>query len=199
MANGIEEFKRLLTEFRGLSVWAVGGGVAVPFVAAMTDLSPPWPPAIVPVTAVIELLSLVLVFQFLRTSKRRLINWILSVSVALFVTTGLIYLLGLSLYTYEVPTTKERFVKGYECTSEAKAIFGEHCPDLGLDELRTAEYEADRLWTRKSIAFTRSIIVFVWLLVFAELSFALGSFLVYQMRAKRRATSGPARTGVRIG
>ncbi len=182
--TGLNDFKLLLKEFRGLSIWAVGSGLAVPFVAAMADFSPPWPPGIVPVTAVIELMTLVIVFQHFKNTAKRIVNRVLVISSILFVVTGLPYLFGLSLYTYQVPVTKQRLVKGYECTRDAKAVFKELCPDLGLDELQTAEYQAERLWTLKSISLIRIALVFAWSLTFAALSSALGVFLVYQMRSK---------------
>src|SRR5689334_20104803 len=57
--DALSDFKALLHDFRGVSLWAVGGGLAVPFAAALADLAPPWPPGIVGVTAVVELLTLV--------------------------------------------------------------------------------------------------------------------------------------------
>jgi hypothetical protein len=108
--------------------------------------------------------------------------------------TGVVYLGAVSYFTYEVPTTKERFVKGYECTADAHLVFKERCPDLGLDELRTAEYEAERLWTRKSIAVTRTSLALLWAVVFVALSFAVGSFLCYQMRTRRVKKPRPAQT-----
>jgi ABC-type xylose transport system permease subunit len=193
MASGLDDFKLLLKEFRGVSVWAVGGSLVVPFAASLADLSPPWPPGIVPVTAVVELLALALVFQFYKTSRRQVINRVLLLSVAVFALTSIVYLGAVSYFTYQVPTTKERFVKGYECTGDAQLVFKSRCPDLGLDELKTAEYEAERLWTRKSIAVARTSLALLWSLVFVALSFALGSFLCYQMRTKRRVKAGPAR------
>jgi membrane protein implicated in regulation of membrane protease activity len=74
MASGLAGFKDLLKEFRGLSAWAVGAGVAVPFAAALASLSPPWPPGVVIVTAIVELVALVLVYQFLKSARRRTIN-----------------------------------------------------------------------------------------------------------------------------
>jgi hypothetical protein len=194
MASGLQDFKLLLKEFRGVSVWAVGGSLVVPFAASLADLSPPWPPGIVPVTAVVELLALVLVFQFYKTSRRQVINRVLLLSVAVFALTSVVYLGAVSYFTYQVPTTKERFVKGYECTPHAQLVFKNLCPDLGLDELRSAEYEAERLWTRKSIAVTRTSLALIWSADFVALSFALGSFLCYQMRTKKRAKAGPARS-----
>lgn len=191
MQSGLVGFKELLEEFKGLSVWAVGGSVAVPFAAALASLSPPWPRAIVLVTAVAELVALIYVYQFLKSLKRKNINRIIAVSGLLLVLFGVVYLAGVSLYTYEVPTTKQRFVKGYVCTVDASAVFKEKCPDLGMDELKTAEYDADRLWTARSIAATRLALVGLWLAAFVALSVLVGSFLVYQLQVssnpKRRA------------
>ena len=112
MQPGLVGFKELLKEFRGLSVWAVGGSVAVPFAAALASLSPPWPPAIVLVTAIAELVALIYVYQFLKSARRKSVNRILAISGLLLFLFGAAYLAAVSLYTYEVPTTKQRFVKG---------------------------------------------------------------------------------------
>jgi hypothetical protein len=178
---GLLGFKELLKEFRGLSLWAVGGSVAVPFAASLAALSPPWPPSIVLVTAVAELVALIYVYQFLKKARRRTINRILSVSGLLLALLGATYLVAVSLYTYEVPPNRERFVKGYQCTVDAEVVFPGKCPDLGLDELKTAEYDADRLWTARSIAITRLTIVALWLGCFTALSVLVGTFLVHQM------------------
>src|SRR5262249_42069341 len=100
MDSGLAGFKDLLKEFRGLSAWTVGAGVAVPFAAALASLAPPWPPGVVLVTAVVELVALVFVYQFLKLARRRTINWVLSISAAVLVPAGIAYLVGLSLYTY---------------------------------------------------------------------------------------------------
>ncbi len=192
MARGIDDFKRLLEEFRGLSTWSVGGAVAVPFAAALVDLSPPWPKGAVLVTAIVELLVLALVFQFLRNARKSLINWTMVASLLVLAVVSPIYLLQLSLYTYEVPTTKERFVKGYECTTDAKQNYPDLCPDLGLDELRDSEYKAELLWTRQSVATVRVRLMMLWAAAFVALSAALGSFLVYQLRHKKKPKRRPA-------
>ena len=198
MQSGLVGFKELLKEFRGLSIWAVGGSVAVPFAAALVSLSPPWPPAIILVTAIAELVALIYVYQFLKSGRRKSINRILAASGLMLALLGAVYLTAMSLYTFQVPTTKQRFVKGYECTPEASAVFKGKCPDLGLDELKTAEYNADRLWTARSIAATRMAIVALWLASFLALSVLVGSFLVYQMQvppAKRKVTVSTSSAG----
>lgn len=195
MQPGLVGFKELLQEFRGLSLWAVGGSVAVPFAAALASLSPPWPPAIVLVTAVAELVALIYVYQFLKRSKRQTINKIIAASGLALVILAAVYLAGVSLYTYEVPTTKERFVKGYVCTSEAAAVFKEKCPDLGIDQLKTAEYDAERLWTARSITVIRLAIVGLWLATFVALTVLVGGFLVFQLQVpgvRSKAAKGAA-------
>lgn len=191
MESGLAGFKDLLKEFRGLSVWAVGAGVAVPFAAALASLSPPWPPGVVMVTAIVELVALVFVYQFLKSARRRTINWVLSVSAVVLAIVGITYLVALSLYTYETPMTKERWVKGFDCTRDARAVFKDKCPDLGLDELKSAEYEAERLWTARSVAIVRTSLVALWALAFMALSVLLGSFIVYQSRGGK--TTKPPR------
>lgn len=192
MRPGLVGFKELLHEFKGLSLWAVGGSMAVPFAAALTSLSPPWPRSIVLVTAIAELVALIYVYQFLKSAKRKVINKIVTVSGLFLIVFGAVYLAAVSLCTYEVPTTKERFVKGYVCTPDAIAVFKDKCPNLGLDELKTAEYDADRLWTERSIAITRLAVVGLWLGTFVALSVLVGSFLVYQMDVATFKRKSPA-------
>jgi hypothetical protein len=198
MQPGLVGFKDLLKEFRGLSLWAVGGSIAVPFAAALAALSPPWPPSIVLVTAVAELVALIYVYQFIKQARRKSIDRILAISGLLLIVFGAAYLAAVSIYTYETPTTKERFVKGYQCTPDAAAVFKNKCPDLGLDELKTAEYDADRLWSERSIAVVRLTLVALWLASFSALSVLIGSFLVYQMTErglKRRMSASRTTPG----
>lgn len=184
-STGIDDFKLILKEFRWLSIWSVGGAT-VPFAAALTELSPPWPSGIVLVTSIIELITIAVSFQFFKEARRVTVNTILLISLICFAGVGIAYLWNLSIYTYQIPTTNERFVKGNICTPDALDLFGTRCPDLGLDELRQAEYEAERLWTKKSIATIRIILVFLWAMTFLFLSLLLGTFLVYQTAQKGR-------------
>ena len=187
MSTGLAGFKDLLREFRGLSAWAVGAGVAVPFAAALADFAPPWPKGVVFSTAICELVALVLVYQFLRASPKKIINRTLAISATLLAIAGLAYLALSSLYVFEIPTTHERWVKGFECTQAAQTVFKTQCPDLGMDALRTAEYEAERLWTAQSVTLVRMALVALWSLAFTVLSTLLGAFIVYQSKVRPRA------------
>jgi uncharacterized membrane protein (GlpM family) len=132
MADGLDAFRRLLKEFRSLGLWAVGGA-AIPFVAALLSITPPWPPAgIAPLTSILVLIANVIVFQFLRTAARRKINrTIISSSLAMAVVAP-VYLVALSLFTYDVPTDGTRGVKGFACTQAVRETpgYAENCPFL---------------------------------------------------------------------
>jgi hypothetical protein len=175
-------FRRLLRGVGTLSTWAAGA--TVPFAAGFATLAPPWPPGIVPTTTIVEIVTLALVYHFLRPAsfgrtKRLLLLGALALGVL-----SLIYLYLLSLYTFVTPTTHERFVKGFECTQDALMVFGAKCPRLSMDDLASAEYEADRLWTPSSIALVRTALVATWSAIFVVLYVILGSFLVHWASAR---------------
>jgi hypothetical protein len=125
----------------------------------------------------------VFVFQFLRTASRKRINTVLIAGAVLLVGSTLVYFSLFSYFTYTTPGKKVRMVKGFVCTPMAAKVYKDACPDLGMDELNQAEYEAERLWTRSSILIARLGLTAFWLLTFLALSVILGSFLVYQLRS----------------
>jgi len=78
-------------------------------------------------------------------------------------------------------------VKGFTCTPEARLLYQDKCPYLGVDELQTAEYEADRLWTASSVAVAKVSLVGVWLSGFIAMAIFVGSLLI---RYSHRAAAG---------
>lgn len=179
MEAGLAGFKELLGEFRHLALWAAGGA-AVPFAAHLALLSPPWPQGIVIVTSIFEFMSLLFVYQFIKSARRQLVNRILMAGAAAMLFAGTGYLIADSLFTFQVPHTTERFVKGYICTADAQAVFRDRCPALDINDLATANYEAETLWTPRSIAVVRIGLIALWLTTFVALSVVIGSFIVYQ-------------------
>jgi hypothetical protein len=156
-------------------LWGLAGALALPPVAAAGSLTPPWPPAVVVLTVVSQVTSFALASQRLAVVTRGTAS---RVAVGLAIGLGVLacmYLLSVSRYTYQTPTTKERWAAGFVCTADARAVFGDKCPNLGIDELRSAEYEAERLWTRESITIVRVGLVVLWLVAFILLSAMIAS------------------------
>ncbi len=171
--------------------WAVAAVIALPFAAAYGALTPPWPPGVEIVTAMLEAVAFVLANHWLRPASRAAINRVIvATSIALAIA-SCAYMLAASVYIYQVPTTKERWVKGYACSQEAQLIYKDKCPHLGVDELRGAEYEAERLWSVQSIATVKVALVAMWLVAFISVATLIAGMLVHHAQ-QRNAAARPA-------
>ena len=188
MANGMDGFYELLGEINKLSAWVMPSATIAPLIASLVDLNPPWPNKIglTIVTALVVLLALIVVFQFLRKKRRAVIDRVLLLSLAFLVASCVAYYSGLSLFSFTTPVTHDRYIKGFDCTKDARAVFADKCPWLDLDELKQAEYEATRLWTIQSITVVRIGLLTLWAFSFAMLALALGAFISFQQRPHRQ-------------
>jgi hypothetical protein len=159
-------------------VLKVGGAIAaLPIVAAVVGLSPPWPPAIAGVSALLILVASAVVWEWVKDARRGTRRvWVLA---ALFLTlTGLVgYLLLYSLFIEPIPGTDERVIRGYTCTPEALLVHKAACPDLPREALADAEWEAVKLWTRQSVTVVRLGLAVSWLVFTAGLIATVGAIL----------------------
>jgi hypothetical protein len=179
--TGLDIFHSFLNQYRRLILIGIGSAV-VPLAAALASLTPAWPSGIAGITSVAQLLVLALVFQLLRPAGRAAVNKVMIRSIIVLCVLLPIYAVVLDLSTFTEPLSKERFTAGFECTPKAKVNYGDSCPFLGLDQIKEAEYEEQRLWTPQSVSIMKSLILTLWLACFAALSTALGSFAVFQMK-----------------
>ena len=185
--TGLDDFKRLLEEFKGLSVWAAGGSVVLPFIASFISVIPPWPAGLNVMTSIFQLVALIVVYQIYSGSKRATISRNIAALAAMLFVIILIYLVLFSMLTIYVPEAKRSIIIGYECTSNARIVFGDKCPGLGLEDLASHAYDEFELWTRSSIAVSRTALIALWFAFFFFLAALIGKFLVYQMKRKVRA------------
>jgi hypothetical protein len=169
--------------------WALAGATALPFVGALIGVSPPWPRGAAAITAVVTCVATILVFHGLREASLRAVNRITAASALALAVSASVYLVAMSLFTYQTPTTNEYWAKGFVCTPEALAIYKDKCPNLGIDELQGAEYEAERLWTSQSVTIIRVILVLLWLSAFVAIAAVIGSVLIHPARAEARQVS----------
>lgn len=180
MPSGFDKFDKVLTSFGKLSVWAVGAGSA-PFVGALASLAPPpWTKQITGITAVLDLVVLVLVFQLFVSASRKLVNRSMVLSALILAFAVFAYLFAFTRYTFLVPASATREVKGFVCTDNARLVYGEHCQDNADEILPSMEYKAELLWQKWSIDRMTLILAALWLLSFGALSAVLGLFIVFQ-------------------
>ncbi len=185
MLTSLDEFKEVLGEINGVTKTALAGISALPIITMAIDLSPPWPRGMPVVTCLIELIVLMLSFHYARRFKKSTISRVLISTSLGMVFASLIYFSLLSLFVFDTPNGT-RFVKGHECTVEAKMIFGQSCPLLPKTMIKEANYDAEILWTQLSIMEVRLAILFSWLVIFICLSGFTGCFVVHHIRRHSR-------------
>jgi hypothetical protein len=184
MKTAYDDFLDILRKFRALSVGALGVGSAVPFAAYLAKMAPPWPPGIMLVTALTELVCLIVVFQFLRTKGRKVINRAVAAFAVLLCLASLAYLIFLAVFTYVTPHTNERFVKGFVCRPEIQRFYADQCPLVSRDLLAGLQYTAENIWVDWSVALMQVVVASLWLASFVFLSSLIGSFLVFQTKVR---------------
>jgi len=187
--TGLDDFKAVLKEYSNLAIWVAGGSVALPFIASFLSIIPPWPKGLDVITAIFQLLTLILVFQTLSGSSRRKVSRnVIILFVACFVTI-LAYIVVFISFTIYVPAAKRYIVVGYSCTSDAARVYTDTCPDLGYSALAGVAFDEFRLWTKGSITLVRTGLIGIWFVFFVSLSALVGSFLVFQMSKKGRLSA----------
>lgn len=182
--TGLSEFKQLLEEFQKLSIWAAGGSVALPFIASFMSVIPPWPAGLNLMTAVFQLMVLMLVYQRYKGRSKAVFTRGITVLFVFSFLIFVVYIAAFSMFTIYVPLSDKSIVIGYECTQNAKMIYEAACPFLSLDTLAAAAYDEFLLWSKASIAIIRATLITLWFLFFICLAGLIGKFLVYQMKRR---------------
>jgi len=152
-------------------------GLAVPALAGLAAITPPWPPGVVFLSMVVVAVTIAAAFQILRARSASAMRRVFLACALVLGLASATYLMAMSFFVYQTPTTKERWAKGYTCTPEAQLIYKDKCPNLGVDELRGAEYEAERLWTASSVAVVKVSLVALWLVGLIAMAVLVGNFL----------------------
>ena len=183
--SGVDDFFGVLKSYNKVIAWTFGSAVA-PIAAGMVKLAPPWPSAIIQITAMFEVLALIFSFQLLQKKKVNTVNRIMIMSLFAFALSTIIYLVMTSMFVYIEPVSGDRFVKGFSCTPEAVQVFAGRCPFFSDENLRAAEWDAGRLWQSWSITVVRVSIVILWATMFSSLASSIGAFLVYQSGVRAR-------------
>lgn len=192
MTTGLDEFKSVLAEYRSVALWAGLSTSSVPFIAAFAGVTPPWPDGIAYMTAVVQLIGIILTLKLYSDADKRSIGRNLSILTVVILVLLLSYIFVFSQFTIFDPARNGRIVIGYECTAKVLQAYPElTCPSVGFEELRNAAFKEAELWTMLSISVVRTAIVAIWFLLFLSLAALVGQFLAFQRkRVVRRKAAG---------
>lgn len=182
--DGLDEFKKLVNDYQTVTGYVVKGAVALPLADYVTKLGPFWPNAdAVPViTALVELLTLIWVFQFWLPLNEVRLRRAFGLSVVFACVLFLSYAIFFEAYTYIPPNSSTSLYKGLCMRPEVKAVIGpQDTPDSLIHEANDNPAKVYEYW---SIILVAVIALCLWLLSFSCFVAAISSFILYQKRRK---------------
>ena len=151
------------TRVRQILVISVGSTL-VPAIGFITTLAPSWPPMIGLISTIINLTFALSVMHRPRKTDDGVAKQLRFVPIMLGLAVST-YIFLIAFFTFEIPGSRERWAKGYACTSEAVLVYQNKCPSLDIDELRAADNEATRLWTVGSVSIVRVAMGVLWIFI----------------------------------
>jgi hypothetical protein len=180
--NGISEFKAVLSDFQQLGSLALKGAIAAPLADIWLNLGPPPAKAVGGLTALIEFVAVVSVFQFWSNTGEQKLRFRMLIALGVFVVCLLSSLILLDRFTVSPGVGRDRIIEGYSLRPDIKSLVNEsYTPEQAL---RESEYDPDRVWTRGSIACLRALITVTWMATFAGFAVYLTLFIILQRRRR---------------
>jgi hypothetical protein len=192
MDTGIDEFFGVLKDVRRVAVFSAGGLIVLPVAASMGGYSPPWPDGIVMITTLMELVILIVTFQVYFNSPKSAITKVVIAAAISLLLFSLIYLLTYSVFVYAIPNNRTRIVLGCGLSRDALSLLNDRGKIAGLDDcpgefyslLKSAQYEADRVYSKLSVSLIRAALDISWLGCFGSLACVCGAFITFQRRRR---------------
>ncbi|EFF75500.1 hypothetical protein [Achromobacter piechaudii] len=193
--TGLDEFFAMLDGVRKVALSAAAGLIALPLAAGLAGFAPPWPPGLVVITSLMELVVLLVVFQTLAKAQRSAASKVIIWSAILVFVTSAVYLVLNAAFVYQIPNDDTRVVMGCGLSDNAQLILKSQglnptdvCPGEFSLLMSSAQYETDKVWTRLSITAIKSALAISWFGSFGALSFLVGVFVAFQRRQVVRAS-----------
>lgn len=178
--NGLSDFRDYFTSFLGIVAAGVASSALV-LAASLVKILPAWPGGVLQITAIAQLIVLVFVYQKLEKAPRNRIERTMSIALAFLLLTFALYMSMHSMLIFSMPNG-EFGTRGFVCTIDAKLLFNDSCPFLQLEQIGTANFEADRIWTPLGLMVSRMTILIFWISAFVSLVNLLAAFVVFQRR-----------------
>lgn len=183
--TGLTEFKNVLTDFGQLNSVALKGAVVLPLADIWLKLGPPPSKAIGGLTALAEFLAVVCVFQFWSRMQDGKLRTRMKISHSLFLVGMASSLLLLSRFSVSPGQDREKVIEGYSLRSDIRPLINDSYP--AEQALRDSEYDAEKVWTKGSIAILHLLIIVAWTGTFACFAIYLTTFIVLQRRFRPKA------------
>lgn len=195
----LTEFKKAFEEFGTIGGLAVAGSVLTPIISSASGLAPPWPKNLEFVAAMMMLLTLAMVFQFLPRRRSGYAKVFIAGAVLFVVTLAAQVTLHMRFVT-DAPRIQGKLLMGCEWTRDmlryarqsGELNLASQCPGDYRALLEMADNDPSQIWTAASIDRIALLLAGTWVMIFVSLAVALGSFVIYNSRQRStRKTADP--------
>ena len=176
--TGLDDFRDFVSDFNSLSAISAKGAIALPLADLFTNIGPPWPPLLAPITSVIQILVLILVFQLWYDLSETQVKFRIKLGTAAILVFFFLYLaLAIGLVIDNIPGGS-RTVEGFIVRPDIQEILG---PGFSARQaLEATEYNPYEVWTRGSIIASNLSLVGVWIALYSSFTAVAGAFVLYQ-------------------
>jgi hypothetical protein len=191
-AEGLEEFKQVLRNFRELGGLAVKGTVAVPLLNVWLKFGPPPTAAIAVLTSGVQFLAVMWAFHFWHDMERKNLDRRMRICVGLLITALIVFGVLMKQFTTRPRPNAELVVEGYALRGDVEPLIGPGY--TSANALHDAQYEPSQVWTATSITLIHTFFVVSWLSAFATVALFLSAFLLAR-KAKGKVRSKAPQQG----
>ena len=188
----MEEFHKVLREFRALLLWPLGSAGLGPVLAQYSNLLPVNFLPIVVLSSVGALVSVCCAF-FFRSRSRKLTGSVLRKSAFAGLLAFLLFLVLFFQFTYQIDNVnKDRIVLGCGWAPQVVQILGDFdlqhsygCPGEAVDEiLDDFNHQSSRIWSRAGLSMIQIVLGLSFFAFFVSLSVFLASFVIFNSLGK---------------
>jgi hypothetical protein len=150
--SGIEEFREVISDFKNISSYALGGSAVAPLAVTLTSkLGPPWPPGMGLLTSLAGLIAIIAAFHLWFSQSLKQLNKKIIIALVLLGLSFFSYLFLWQTFTFEFPTTHNREARGFILTHSIKPFAQDPEYDTSDKHLAGYEYDAGKIWETWSI------------------------------------------------
>jgi len=190
-STGLDDFFGALADVKRIALAAAGGLLIIPMLASLGGYQPPWPPGVIGITSLIELVILIIAFQFFSRARRTQTSRAILVSATLLLFFSLTYLTLHSIFVYSIPNNSTKVILGCGLSEKAEMVLSSMkqpprnvCPGEFNSLLAAAQYETEVVWNKLSVDLIRVGLAISWLGAFGSLAALIGIFVSFQRRQK---------------
>lgn len=180
MPTGLEDFGELIRGYKGVLAATLGGALLA-LISEFSGIVPPFPEGVVQITAIFQLLILIVVFQIIDKRSKKFVDRHIIISLIIFVFILLTYLLILNIFTYSDPDGEIK-LKGLICTDRAQLYFEGACLFISDAQVTASGGIEGDIWTDLGRDLAGMIVLVLWLVMFSSVSYAVAVFANFQRK-----------------